>query len=91
MHKCVCGEYIKHICALSFVHETKIHYAHICLRDTCILSSQNQWELICVSEHNRRATAELERHYIQNGRGNQLFSVNHRICACDDICLRHNV
>ena len=66
MRKCVCGGHIKHICVCHTFNDTKIRYAHTCLSDTCILSSRNQWEFMCMSDHSLLATAELDRHCLQH-------------------------
>ena len=48
--------------------ESLARYAHIGSSDIGFLSSQNKFELIGISDNKRLAIAELERHYLQNGR-----------------------
>ena len=63
LHKCVCWERLNHISSFQTSHETQMRYAHRGMSDICILSSQSLSEFIHISDGNRFATAELERHY----------------------------
>ena len=56
--------------------ESQIRYAHRGLVDICILSSQEGWEFISISDWNHLVTAEPERNYLQNSREKQTLSVN---------------
>ena len=68
MSKCVCGEDIKHMSSFHSFHETQKRHAHCGLSDICMLSIQNRSEFISISDSNRLATSELERHCLQNSR-----------------------
>ena len=64
-------------------HVIEIITAHCCLSDGCILCSQKMLAFISRFYWNRIPAAELERHYLQNGRDEQ-----HTECTCIDKCVR---
>ena len=68
MLKCVCGEHIKHTSNVEQMHAINMRCVHNGLSDIGILSSQNLWKFIGLFDRNRLPTAELDRHYLQNGR-----------------------
>ena len=70
MRKCACGEHIKHISMLEQNHEIQLRCVHSCLSDIGVLCSQNLWAFIHMIDWIRPPIAEVERHYLQNGRGN---------------------
>ena len=79
MRKCACGEHLKHIVCLHRFHEIEIIDTHMGLSDSFILCSRHMWAFIGSFDWNRFPAAELERHYVQNGRDNQNAE-----CKCID-------
>ena len=71
MRKCASDEHLEHIVCFQHFHEIEIIDAHNGLTDSCIVCSQNMLAFISRFDWNRLPTAELERHYLQNGRDNQ--------------------
>ena len=79
MCKCACGEHMKHIVCFHHFHAIKIIDAHRGLSNSCILCSQNLWAFIGSFDWNRLPAAEIEYHYLQNGRENKNAE-----CKCID-------
>ena len=71
MHKCASGEHLKHLVCFQHSHEIEIIDAHNGLTDSCILCIQNMLAFIGSFVWNRLPTAELDCHYLHNGRENQ--------------------
>ena len=77
MHKCACGEHIKHVFFISEqIHAFQTRYVYIGLSDICILCSQHVLAFICMFYWHRLPIAELDRYYVQHGRENQIQSRN---------------
>ena len=79
MRKGASGKHLKHIECFQHFHEIEIIDAHSGLTDTFILCSQKMLAFIGSFDWNRLPAAELERHYLQNGREN-----TNAECKCID-------
>ena len=76
MRKFACGKHIKHHSICELICEVTARCVYNGLSNIGILCNQILWESICIFDWNRLSVAELDRHYVQNGRDSIIQNMN---------------